>query len=948
MLSIGLVASAEAAATYFLGSAPGCQANYYLRPGGHSGRWIGGGAAALGLSGSLDVEGERAFRFLLDGCDPHGERLVEPVLRADPRSLLPASPLVKAVRSAAAALGVPVPFLLDDRRLVDRFAALARRPAGRRGIRVDHAVRMAEPTGRDLHSIYARPGSARSGLVERARRHLGKRVDTRRAGYDLTFSAPKSVSLLAAFGGRAVREAVVAAHAAAVADAVGWLERTTATAARGHHGDGRRADRVETSGFVAAAFEHGTSRAGDPQVHTHVVVANLLHGADGRWSAVDSRAVYRHGKTAGYLYQAALRAQLTERLGVEWEPTRKGSAEIVGVPRAVRRAFAKRSQQVRTALRAAGAAGPKAAQATCLDTRPDKEGVPAEELGRRWAAELRELGFAPRELVAACVDRAGVPPVPPDLVQRLMGADGLTRHATSFDLDDVLQAISSGLPSGADVATIDRLAADVTAHPEVVALRSPDDSSIWSPRWTTTELLLTEQRAIATADLLRTHREPASRPQAVDAATATRTLGPDQVEMVRVLTSGRGRMHVVVGPAGSGKTAALAAAYEVWSGEGRHVVGAALSAMAARQLRQGSGIPSGTVAQALNGIDRAFAVPGDLRLSRGSVLVIDEAGMVGTRDLDRLLAHVAEVGATVVLVGDPAQLPEIEAGGVFAELASRGAIELRTNRRQDAAWERAALAELRDGDPGRALDAYVAHGRVHIVADRDALHAQVVADYLEARRDGADVAILASTRAQVRALNDHAREELAAAGELAGPELVIAGEQGGVALRAGDRVIVTVNDYPRGLLNGTQATVTAVDVPLGVATVVAADGGVHSFGRDQLSDGWLDHAYALTCHKAQGQTLDRALVVGSAALGRETAYVALSRGREENRLYLAPEPSAESHGPEWLLDAVMATTDQHFRRSARHLLATRQVSEPEEPHSHLRVSTPEPDRGLVR
>jgi ATP-dependent exoDNAse (exonuclease V) alpha subunit len=199
----------------------------------------------------------------------------------------------------------------------------------------------------------------------------------------------------------------------------------------------------------------------------------------------------------------------------------------------------------------------------------------------------------------------------------------------------------------------------------------------------------------------------------------------------------------------------------------------------------------------------------------------------------------------------------------------------------------------------------------------------------------------------VRALNDHARQELAAVGELAGPELFIAGEEADIALRAGDRVIVTANDYPRGLLNGTQATVTAVDVQRGVATIVAADGGVHSFDRDRLSDGWLDHAYALTCHKAQGQTLDRALVVGSAALGRETAYVALSRGREENRLYLAPEPLAESHGPAWLLEAVMATTDQ-FRRSARHLLATRQVSEPEEPHPHQRVSTPEPDRGLLR
>ena len=168
MLSIGLVASASAAATYFLGNALGCQADYYLHPGGHSGRWIGSGAAALGLRGGLDAAGEWAFRLLLDGRDPHGERLVEPVLRADPRSLLPATPLVKAVRSAAAALGVPVPFLLDDRRLADRFTTLAKHVGGRRGVRVDHAGRLAGPTGRNLHSIYARPGSTRSGLVGRS------------------------------------------------------------------------------------------------------------------------------------------------------------------------------------------------------------------------------------------------------------------------------------------------------------------------------------------------------------------------------------------------------------------------------------------------------------------------------------------------------------------------------------------------------------------------------------------------------------------------------------------------------------------------------------------------------------------------------------------------------------------------------------------------------------
>jgi conjugative relaxase-like TrwC/TraI family protein len=925
MLSIGLVASSGAAATYFLGVGRGCRADYFVRPDERAGRWLGGGADALGLSGGLDGRGDESFRRLLDGRAPTGERLVEPVMRADPRSMVPASPLVKAVRAAADVAGVPVQFLLDDRRLVDRFTSLVRLVGRGRGVRVDLATRLAEPTGRDLHSIYSRSGSGRSRLVDRALAHAGRKVDTRRAGYDLTFSAPKSVSLLAAFGDDSVAATVAQAHAAAVADAMGWLERTTATAARGHHGDGRRAERVATEGFVAAAFDHGTSRAGDPQVHTHVVVANLLQGLDGRWSAVDSRALFRHGRTAGLLYQAALRAELVERLGVEWQPVRRGSAELVGVPRGVRKAFSKRSDQVRTALKAAGATGSKAAQAACLDTRPDKERLPAQDLRARWTGELRELGLAPDELVRGALHRTPASGVPDTLVEELLGPEGLTKHSTAFGRDDVLQAIASALPSGADIATIERIADDLVAREEVVAVQPRDDGSAWSPRWTTADLLAAEQRALAIAEHLRQRAVAGSPTELIERAIESAGLGEDQAAMVRALTTHRGGIAVVVGPAGSGKTAALAAANEVWSADGRDVVGVALSAMAARQLTRGSGIGACTIAQALRRIERPPSRRPPL-LTAGGVLVLDEAGMVGTRDLDRLLRHVADVGATAVLVGDPAQLPEIEAGGVFAELVARDAIHLSSNRRQEAAWERAALAELRDGSPGRALDAYVAHGRVSVAADHESLNTLVVTDFIDARASGADVAILAATRAQVRVLNEQVRRHLVAIGELSGPELIVARDDGDIAVRAGDQVVVTANDYGRGLLNGTQATVAGVDVRLGTATIVTVEGGVHGFDRAQLADGLLEHAYALTCHKAQGQTLDRALVVGSSALTRETAYVALSRGREENRLYLAPDAASGVDGPEWLLDAVTESTDRQFRRSARHLLASRQLA----------------------
>ena len=169
-------------------------------------------------------------------------------------------------------------------------------------------------------------------------------------GFDLTFSAPKSVSILFGVGDSSVSEAVRRAHDAAVRDAIGYVERATSQARRGHGGQHVIAGR----GLVAAAFRHRTSRLGDPQLHTHVLVANLVEGADGRWSALDGRLLYAHAKTAGYLYEARLRAELTARLGVEWTPVRNGVADIRGVSPTVMRAFSRRRAEIEAELERRG------------------------------------------------------------------------------------------------------------------------------------------------------------------------------------------------------------------------------------------------------------------------------------------------------------------------------------------------------------------------------------------------------------------------------------------------------------------------------------------------------------------------------------------------------------------------------------------------------------------
>jgi conjugative relaxase-like TrwC/TraI family protein len=221
------------------------------------------------------------------------------------------------------------------------------------------------------------------------------------AGYDLTFRAPKSVSLLYGLGSPEVAGYARQAHEQAIIQALGYLERHAAIVSRGH----ARQRQELTGGFVAAAYLHRTSRAGDPLLHTHVLVAAMGQGADGRWTALDARALYAHAKTAGFLYQAVLRAELTRRLGVEWGPVRQGAADLVGVPRRVVEAFSQRREQIRRWLVELGCSSARAAQRAALATRPGKElGVGESTLRQRWRQRADALGFTTRDL-AQCVHR---------------------------------------------------------------------------------------------------------------------------------------------------------------------------------------------------------------------------------------------------------------------------------------------------------------------------------------------------------------------------------------------------------------------------------------------------------------------------------------------------------------------------------------------------------------
>jgi conjugative relaxase-like TrwC/TraI family protein len=313
----------------------------------------------------------------------------------------------------------------------------------------DYYVGGAEPPGRWTGRLAAELG--RAGRVDGAALKEVLAVDDvglpeilgRRSvpGYDLTFSAPKSVSVVFGIAEAPVRDAVLTAHRVAVNAALTYVEREAIRVRRGHAGTRQ----LETDGMVAAAFDHRTSRAGDPQLHTHVLVANRSRGVDGRWSALDSRSIYRHAKTAGFVYQAVLRSELSGSLGVGWMPRANGVGEIAGVPKDVVRAFSRRRVEIEAEMERLAVAGRQAAQTAALATRRSKDyDVTPERLRPGWRARAEEFGFGVDQLTRLLHE----PPARErrigreELFAELSGPGGLTARRSTFSRRDLLQVLA--------------------------------------------------------------------------------------------------------------------------------------------------------------------------------------------------------------------------------------------------------------------------------------------------------------------------------------------------------------------------------------------------------------------------------------------------------------------------------------------------------------------------
>ena len=544
------------------------------------------------------------------------------------------------------------------------------------------------------------------GTGERLKRVGGR---SKVAAFDLTFSAPKSVSVLFAIGEPALAGAFVEAHESAVDAALGYLEREACRVRRGHGGVRQEIGQ----GFVAAAYRHRMSRAEDPQLHTHVVAANMARGADGRWTALDATPIYQHAKAAGFLYQAHLRAAVRERLPwVRWGPVRNGMAEIEQLSPAVLREFSTRRRQIVERERELVAAGVEVgdggreaiAHATRARKRYGIDTAPWRDLVRARAAEH---GLGARELAALVLGPARAPEIPdPRRVGgELAGAGGLTERQNTFSKREAVMGWAAAHGQGASAQIVERAAVEFLARGDVHRANGLSER-----RFTTSDLLAHEQAIVSGAHARRREGAGVLDRALVDAVVASAPFAPttEQAAVIRGLTSSGHGVETVEALAGTGKTFTAGLLAQAYTAGGFRVLGAAPTGRAVRELTEQAGIGQAwtltRLALDLDGDERGFG-------SGRAVLILDEAGMASTRETARVMAHARAAGAKVIAIGDSGQLSSVQAGGWLGSLTQRlGSHELRDAMRQRDRRERQLLARVRHGDPTDYLAEKTARG----------------------------------------------------------------------------------------------------------------------------------------------------------------------------------------------------------------------------------------------
>ena len=730
------------------------------------------------------------------------------------------------------------------------------------------------------------------------------------AGFDATFSAPKSLSVLWALTGDT---RLLEAHDVAVHAALAHIERYGSTT-RVRVAGGRRLH-PDSQGLTIAAFRQTTSRADDPQIHTHCVISAKVQTAEGRWLALDGRYLKKHQRVLGGLYQSVLRNELAHRFGIVWGDIEKGQAEMSAMPDELLATFSKRTDQIDDALAAKiddfvdrqgrdpnqwelGAIKREAA----VDTRAHKSGNGVPDLTTRWDRGAADIGWTGLDLVDAFeaqrIDASARPPA--ISVDSLI--DALSTAGSSWNRAQIVGALTDAARpdpslSGNEWASRIEVWADAVAarcielDPDETnaPTRASDGRSMWhepiSPH-ITTEAILAEEELIASWALAAQADDPRPSP-----TVAAGNLDVLQAE-VAAAVAGDDRLVLVVGPAGAGKTTTLRAAIDDLNADGRPVFGVAPSAKAARVLERETGVASDTLAKLLHEWQRGDRPPLDrYRLPAGTTVIVDEAGMVGTSSLASLTRLATEHDWRLALVGDHRQLQAVGRGGMFHELCATGRVhELARIHRFVDEWEAAASLLLRRGEP-RAIDAYLEHDRI-VAGTFDEQLALVVDQWRTVHASGGVCAINASSNDHVDAVNAAVQSARLAAGDVDGRRAARIG--GSEHAHVGDVVVTRRNDRRLTTDVGepvrNRETWTVVGVGDDGSLTVSSNGGA---GRVDLPAEYArEHVrlgYAATEHGIQGDTTTVSVELVSEITTRRGLYVGASRGHERNIIAVVTE-----------------------------------------------------------
>ena len=703
--------------------------------------------------------------------------------------------------------------------------------------------------------------------------------ESHRAGWDLTFSAPKSISVVWGLSDKTNADAIMQAHNNAVAKALEYIEEQAGISRSGVNGEIK-----QKAGLIVAKYTHETSRNNDMQLHTHSFVMNVSQREDGKYGAIESRKIFQHKMSAGAVYRAELAHQIRE-LGYQTEQD-GDSFRITNLDKKLETEFSTRRAEILQALKESGHTGAKASEIAALSTRSAKDHSTSKlEIKQNWLDRAEELGYTTEMIDFLRENEA----IKERAINKEEILEALTDKTSVFKRRDLTRKISLYLQDkGGGYDRVKQIQEEFEQENEIIHLA---DTRTGEAILTTRTMLNLERDMLNKAIKLSQKSTHTVSEDLIDKAIdefhhdKDWTLDEEQINALKHITLGQD-ISLVTGSAGGGKSVSLTVAANVWKQTGFNVIGSCISGKAASGLSASTNnlIPSQTIASLLIEIKN-----GHKALTNKDILVIDESGMIDSRTMQKLISLVGQADAKLVLVGDPTkQIQSIQAGGAHRALQVKiGFAEVVEHRRQNENWAKNASRDIRDGNLVKALSEYHQRGFLSFSDDRTEAISKTVNGYINnAKNSLSETLMLASTRNEVSQLNAIARTKLQEIGIIEKEEVTIQTEMGKLHLSLGDRLLFTKNNKILNVKNGNLGILKDIEhFEDQVMMTIELDGGITvQISSDEYNH--LQHGYAITTHKSQGATVQHTHVLtGSSMTDLQSTYVNLTRHKQSAHIY---------------------------------------------------------------